>query len=63
MTGVSPNYSPSQSGNNWPKIWNRVVAEKREKKNIARLASGFIFLLAKSEFYLQLASGYLDPLL
>jgi hypothetical protein len=33
----------------------------RGKKFLARLASGFVFLLAKSEFYSHLASGYPHP--
>jgi hypothetical protein len=34
----------------------------RRGKKLARLASGFVFLLANPEFYSHLASGYPQPL-
>jgi hypothetical protein len=43
----------SKSENNWPKRDKRSVSGK---KNLARLASGFVFLLANPEFYLHLTS-------
>jgi hypothetical protein len=33
----------------------------RGEKSLARLASGFVFLLANPEFYSHLASGYPHP--
>jgi uncharacterized ion transporter superfamily protein YfcC len=39
----------------------RKSKREEEKKNLARLASGFVFLLANPEFYSQLASGYPHP--
>jgi hypothetical protein len=45
--------SLAKSENNRPKIWKRSV---RGKKQLARLTSEFVFLLAKPAFYLHLVS-------
>jgi hypothetical protein len=55
-------FSLAKSENNWPKIKKGSVRVK--KNNLDRLASGFVFLLAKSGIFLafgELASGYLHP--
>jgi hypothetical protein len=54
-------FSLVNSENNWP--GNLEMVGKRRKKN-ARLASGFVFLLANPEFYShfgEMASGYPYP--
>jgi hypothetical protein len=51
-------FSLAKSENNWPKIEKKKKKHGlvREKKILVRLASGFVYLFAKPEFYSHLAS-------
>jgi hypothetical protein len=46
-------FSLAKSENNWPKYRE---GKREGKEPLARLASGFVFLFANSEFYSNLAS-------
>jgi hypothetical protein len=58
QTGEQLRLMLAMSGNNWPNVQKLSVSGE---KSLARLASGFVFLLANPKFYLHVASGYPHP--